>query len=31
MTKIIKRDVRVVLKSSNAVSVNSGNYTYNID
>jgi hypothetical protein len=31
MTKNIKRDVRVVLKSSDAVAINNGNYTYNID
>jgi hypothetical protein len=31
MTKNIKRDVRVVLRSSNATSVNNGTYTYNVD
>jgi hypothetical protein len=31
MTKNIKRDVRVVLRSSDAVAVNNGTYTYNVD
>ena len=31
MTKNIKRDVRVVLKSSNATFANNGTYIYNID
>lgn len=31
MTKNIKRDVRVVLKSSNATFFNNGTYTYNVD
>ena len=31
MTKNIKRDVRVVLRSSDATFVNNGTYVYNID